>query len=153
MVCNVRIRRAVPEKSPCRLRHLHRLRPRRWRLLIVEAAADGLTGYGEVSVLSVLPHRRNPRRRGTLVPFLIPIALQTDWRTPRARPFSPPCAGTLWPRLVWKLRPGTFMRVHGTPRPALGGTCTHRVGDGRRTRPHVDALLRTVNSARKGTGA
>lgn len=55
------------------------------RLLIVEAHADGLTGYGEVSALSEPYYTEETPDTARLIlqSVLIPLALQTEWRTPQ----------------------------------------------------------------------
>lgn len=55
------------------------------RLLIIEASANDLTGYGEVSVLSAPYYTEETPEtaRSILASFLIPIALATEWRDPR----------------------------------------------------------------------
>lgn len=153
MVSNVRIRRvvlreiAMPLKTPFLTAYgRETLR----RLLIVEAAADGLTGYGEVSVLSAPYYTEETPEtaRHVLASFLIPIALQTDWRTPRelARAFATvrrhPMAKAGLEAAAWDLH----AQVHGISlAQALGGTRTHiESGTVVGLVRDVDALLRTV---------
>lgn len=55
------------------------------RLLIVEAQAMGVSGYGEVSALPApfYTEETPETAKAVLASFLIPIALHTDWQTPR----------------------------------------------------------------------
>lgn len=54
-------------------------------VVIVEAYADGLVGYGEVSALSTPYYTEETHQTARLVldAYLIPLALDTDWSTPQ----------------------------------------------------------------------
>lgn len=115
---------AIPLKEPFITAHgVEKTR----RVLIVEAVADGVTGWGEVSALSAPYYTEETHETARLIleSFLIPIALHTQWRKPQdmAAAFRPVrrhfAAKAGLEAAIWDL----YARMQGLPLyQVLGGT-------------------------------